>query len=374
MSRIAVNTRFLLAGQLEGYGNFLQEILKKLVSENPQHQFIFFFDRPYDSQFIYGNNVSAVVAGPPARHPLLWNWWFNVRLPLLFRKHKVDLFLSTDGFCSLRSSIPQVLLIHDLAFLHFPEGIKKSHARFYKRNTPRFIRKAAKILTVSSFSQQDIAKQYGLDPGSIGIIPNAARAVFQSIPEEKKQLVREKYSNGRLYFLYTGSIHPRKNLIRLLRAFSQFKKRQRSNIKLIIAGRLAWNYQSFTEALRTYKFREDVVLTGYLPDEDLAELTASAYAMVYVSVWEGFGLPVIEAFQAGVPVITSAGSAMADLANGAALLADPADPAAIAEQMMLVYKDENLRSALIKKGLDIAHQYSWDESARRLSSELENLL
>ncbi|HYC39801.1 MAG TPA: glycosyltransferase family 1 protein [Chitinophagaceae bacterium] len=372
--RIAVNTRFLLSDYLEGYGRFLDETLKRITRDHPEHDFLFIFDRPFDQRFIYGPNVQGIVQGPRARHPLLWKWWYNFAVPGVLKKYRAQIFLSPDGFCSLTTKLPQCLVVHDLAFLHVPDSLPPSQLRYYRRNTPRFLEQARVIVTVSEFSKRDICSQYPVDPGRVFVIPNAARENFGPVTAGVKQEVKEKYTAGHEYFLYTGSIHPRKNLINLLRAFSVFKKMQRSSFRLVLAGRLAWKYESFLEALKSYKYRQDVLLTGYLGENELARLMASAYAVVYPSLFEGFGLPVIEAMRAGVPVITSSGTAMQELANGAALLADPRDPGKIAEQLMRIYKDEDLRSRLIEKGAGVAAQYSWERSAALLWSSLEKTL
>ena len=134
-------------------------------------------------------------------------------------------------------------------------------------------------------------------------------------------------------------------------------------MKLVIAGRAAWMSKSFIESLGSYKYRDDVLLTGYLEENEFIAVMGSAYALVYPSLLEGFGLPVAEAMRSGVPVITSAKSAMEEIASGAALLADPGDPSSIAEQMMLLYKDENLRAKLVERGLEVSGKYDWDRSA-----------
>src|SRR5690606_32023968 len=138
----------------------------------------------------------------------------------------------------------------------------------------------------------------------------------------QKENVKLKFTDGKEFFLYTGAIHPRKNLINLLKGFSVFKKRLQSNFKLVIAGRLAWKYESFLNDIKSYKYRQDIILTGYIPEEDLADLTGSAYAMIYPSLFEGLGVPVLEAMQSGTPVITSEGSAMQEVAGDAAIYAD----------------------------------------------------
>ncbi|HEY6506290.1 MAG TPA: glycosyltransferase family 1 protein [Chitinophagaceae bacterium] len=361
--KIAVNTRFLLNEYLEGYGYFLYETFQRITRAHPEHEFIFIFDRPFDNRFVFAENVTAVLAGPPARHPLLWKLWYDVKIPAVLKKYKADVFVSCDGFCSLTTKIPQCLLVHDLSFLHYPSFIPKTHFLFYKYYTPKFLRKAKNIMTVSDFSKRDILSHYGTETGNISIVPNAARDIFQPVTESEKEAVKNKYSGGREYFVYAGAIHPRKNLVNLLKAFSIFKKKQKSNWKLVLAGRLAWKYKSFVENLKTYKYREDVVLTGYLEEKELAELVASAYALIYPSVWEGFGVPVLEAMKCNVPVITSENSAMQEIAGEAALYINPADHQDIAAKMLLLYKDEGLRSRLIQKGRMKSEEYNWDRSA-----------
>lgn len=369
--QIAVNTRFLLYENQEGYGYFLQEVLSRLVKDHPEHQFIFIFDRPFHEEFVFAPNVTAVVAGPPARHPVLWKWWYDVRVPALLRKYHADVFLSCDGFCSLTTRVPQCLVVHDLAFLHYPTFIKKSHLFFYKRYTPKFLEKASSVATVSQFSKKDIVEKYGVDAARINVVYSAAKELFKPADWQSKQAVRDEFTNGKNYFIYVGSIHPRKNPTALLKAFSIFKKRQKSDWKLVIAGRAAWHSKAFMDSLGTYKYRDDLVVTGYVNETKLERLVSAAYALVYPSFFEGFGVPVLEAMQAGVPAITSAGSAMQEIAGDGALYADPESYQDIAEKMMLIYKDETLRNNLVEKGLATARAYSWDKTATLMWQSIE---
>ena len=361
--RIAVNTRFLLKNNLEGYGYFIQETLKHITINHPEHDFIFIFDRPFDSNFVFGKNVTPVVAGPSARHPVLWKWWYDIKIPRILKRYKADVLVSLDGFCSLTTKIPQCLLIHDLAFLHYPSFNKKSETFFYKNQTPKFLSVAKSIATVSEFSKQDILSNYNLKNKNIRVVYSAGKEIFYPLSDDEKEKTKRQYTDGKEYFIFVGAIHPRKNLINLLKAFSIFKKRQQSNMKLVLTGRLAWKYQSFLESLKSYKYRNDIILTGYLGEDELVKVIGSAYAMVYPSFFEGFGVPVLEAMQCNVPVITSDNSAMKELAGDAALYADPARYEDIAERMMRIYKDENLRNELVKKGQSIIPQYSWDKTA-----------
>lgn len=361
---IAVNTRFLFPDYREGYGNFLYEVFGRITRNNPQHQFLFIYDRPQSGESQWPSNVKHVVTGPPARHPLLWKWWYDYRIPAVLRKHKADIFISPDGFCSLRTSVPQLLVVHDLAFLHYPDDIKKSQLYFYNKYTPRFLKKASGIITVSEFSKKDIISNYQTDPGKIRVIYNGVKEIFHPLTEIEKAETKNKYTTGKEYFFYAGSIHPRKNLVHLLKAYSVFKKRQQSGMKLVLTGRLAWKYESFLKDLQSYKYRDDVIMTGYSTDEELVRLMGSAYALVYPSYWEGFGLPILEAMRSDVPVITSGNSPMQEIAKEAALYFDPQDFSSIAEKMMLIYKDEKLRRELIEKGRRIQAEYDWDKTAR----------
>jgi glycosyltransferase involved in cell wall biosynthesis len=361
--RIAVNTRFLLNDYLEGYGYFLYETFSRITKKQPDHQFIFIFDRPFNKRFVFGKNVIPIVAGPPARHPLLWKYWYDVKVPAVLKKYKADVFVSCDGFCSLTTQVPQCLLIHDLSFLHYQSFIPKAHFLFYKYYTPKFLQKASSIITVSEFSKQDILLQYKRESGKISVVPNAAKDIFHPAADTEKEAVKIRYTDGKEYFVYAGAIHPRKNLTNLLKAFSIFKKKQKSNWKLVLAGRLAWQYKDFVESLKTYKYREDIVLTGYVEEAELVKIIGAAYGLIYPSLWEGFGVPVLEAMCCNIPVITSEKSAMQEIAKDAALYINPDDHTDIAEKMMLLYKDEKLRSQLILKGKIISSHYSWDRSA-----------
>lgn len=364
--RIAVNTRFLLQQQLEGFGYFTREVLSVLTQQHPEHEFHFFFDRPFPEEFLFSGNVKGYVLSPPARHPLLWKYWFDVSVTLRLKQLKADVFLSPDGQCSLTTAVPQCLVVHDLGFLHYPDGYQKSHLAYYKRYTPKFIRKAAALATVSAFSKNDIVRHYKTQPEKIAVVYNGVKEIFAPTDVEEQLAVKERYTGGAEYFLYAGAIQPRKNIVNLLKAFSIFKRRMHSSLKLVLAGRLAWKNEDFLSLLKTYKYKDDVGVTGYLAEGELAQLMAAAYAFVYPSHFEGFGVPVLEAMKCGVPVLTAKASAMEEISEGAALFFDPANVDDIAYQLMFVYKNEGERSALVQKGKQIAAPYTWQRTADRL--------
>jgi glycosyltransferase involved in cell wall biosynthesis len=361
--KIAVNTRLLLRGKLEGIGWYTYQTLIRIVEQHPEHEFIFLFDRPYDPSFIFGSNVTPVVIGPQARHAVLFYLWFDWSVPHILRKYKADVFLSPDGLSSLATKVPTCLVIHDLAFEHYPEHVKLSH-RLYLRNFSRkFARKATRIVTVSEYSKKDIAERYGIDPSRIAVSNNAAHDEYVPLSWEEKEAVRKRYTDGCEYFVFAGALHPRKNILNLLKAFIRFKKRNKTNMKLVIVGRMAWKYEAVEEMKNDMPFKEDVCWLGYMDVKDLAKVMGAAYALVYASLFEGFGIPIIEAFKCNIPAIVSNTSSMPEVAGAAALITDPMDYKDIAEQMSKLYKDESLRYSLIAKAQEQALKYSWDKAA-----------
>lgn len=364
--KIAVNTRLLLKGKLEGIGWFTYQTLKLMVENHPEHEFIFIFDRPYDASFIFGKNVTPVVVGPPARHPVLFYLWLDWSVAFVLRKYKADVFLSPDGFGSLNSKVPTCLVIHDLAFEHYPEHLKTSHSLYFRKFTPRFARKAKRIVTVSEYSKQDIAQRYHIPAEKIAVSNNAAHEEYVPLDWETRENIKQKYTEGCEYFIFAGALHPRKNIVNLLKAFIRFKKRNRSNMKLVIVGRMAWNYKEVVEMKNEMPFKEEVIWLGYLDVRELAQVMGAAYLLVYASLFEGFGIPIIEAYKCGVPAVVSNTSSMPEVAGDAALIADPNDYRDIAEKMTLLYKDETLRSKLVAETQVQAAKYTWEKAAQIL--------
>jgi len=346
--RIAVNTRLLIKDKLEGIGWFSYEVLKRLSVNHPQHEFIFIFDRAYSEEFIFSSNVTPVVIGPPARHVFLYYLWFEFSMPKILKKYKADVFFSLDGYLSLRTNISQVQVIHDLAFLKFPEHIPFLERKYYNRFFPRFAQKATNIITVSEFSKRDIIEQYGIDANKIDVV------------------VRDIYSNGFQYFIYAGSINPRKNIGRLLQAFDLFCESADCNTKLLIVGEKMWSDSNLESIYKSMKNKEKVVFTGRLAQEDLVKVMASALALTYVSLFEGFGIPLIEAMHCGVPVITSNVSSMPEVSGDAALLVDPNSVESIKKAMLQMATDGELRANLINKGNFQSQIFSWDKTAEHI--------
>ena len=355
-----------MAGRLDGIGRFADETLRIITTQYPEHQFLFYFDRKPDTCFLYNSNVKAVVAPPQARHPLLFLAWFEASLPLHFLRTKPDIFLSMDGFLSLTTHVNSVGVIHDLNFEHFPEDIPYLVRKYYKAMFPRFAQKATRIATVSEFSKSDIIEKYNVDASKIDVVCNGASSIFKPLEESVRQQTREKFSMGNEYFFFVGTLHPRKNLVNLFKAFDLFKKSDSKGIKLVLAGARMWWTDEIRLAYEGMEYCEDVIFTGRVSDRDLASLMASALALTYVSYFEGFGIPILEAFQCDTPVITSNITSMPEVAGNAAILIDPFSITSLADAMQKIASDAVFRKNLIIAGSEQRNKFSWEQTAGRL--------
>ncbi|MBR1793229.1 MAG: glycosyltransferase family 4 protein [Bacteroidales bacterium] len=368
--RIAVNTRLLIDGKMDGIGWFTYETISRLVQIHPEHQFYFFFDRKPHPKFVFAKNVYPIKLWPPARHPLLWWIFFEISTRYALRHHKIDLYISTDGFIPLHTKIPTLDVIHDLNFEHSQDNLKHSHQWFYNHFFPRYAHKATRIATVSQFSKQDIHKTYQIPMNKIGVVYNGANAIYQPLPEKEQQQTRNSYADGRKYFIFISTIIKRKNLSGLLKAFDQFKKRDCENTMLLVVGKRQWWYDELESTYKQMSHAMDVKFLGHTAPEQLARLLSASIALVYPSFFEGFGIPIIEAFYAETAVITSNVTSMPEVAGNAAILINPHEPNEIADAMHRIATDQDLRQRLIAQGRQQRELFSWEKSAHRLWSEV----
>ena len=372
--KIAVNTRLLLKGKLEGIGLFTNETLRRITQSHPEHQFYFIFDREYDESFIYSDNITPVVAYPQARHPYLWYLFFEYGIPLKLKTIKPDLFLSTDGWIPTKLDIPVVNVIHDLNFVHHPEFIKPVVRRYYDRFFPKFARKSTRLATVSQFSQQDIIQSYQVPAEQISVVYNGANPAYAPFTEEQQQAIKQQYTDGCDFFLFVGLIHKRKNLANIFRAFDQFKDRSASQMKLVVVGDKKWWAGEIEDTYLGMRYQNDVVMLGRQQIDVLSRLTASATALVYASLFEGFGQPIVDAFNAHTPVITSNITSMPEIAGDAALLVDPYSVEQIADAMFRLHSDKQLRTELINKGINRKNIFTWEHTSDLLWQAIEKAL
>lgn len=361
--RIAVNTRLLLKGKLEGIGWFSYEVLRRIVNDHPEHQFIFIFDRSYAEEFVFASNVTPVVIGPPARHPFLYYIWFEIQIPRVLKKVKADLFFSPDGYLSLQTKIPQLAVIHDLSFVHRPEDLPWMQCRYYNFFFPKFARKAARIATVSNYSKTDIVQTYRIGAEKVDVVYDGCNENFRPFSNEEQKLIRAKYTVGVPYFLFVGALHPRKNVAGLLRAFDDFKSGTGRNEKLLIVGGEMHKTGEIADTWQKMQFKNDVVFTGRVAQEELYGIFGAALALTFVPFFEGFGIPILEAMYAGIPVICSNTTSMPEVGGDAVLYVEPGNVRQIAKAMAKIASDSDLRDELIALGFTQKQNFSWNKTA-----------
>lgn len=374
--KIAVNTRLLLKNRLEGIGWFTFETFSRIVSAHPEHQFIFLFDRPYSEEFIFSENLHPVVVSPQARHPFLFYYWFEHALPKVLKKIKADAFISPDGFVSLTSDVKTLSVVHDINFEHRPQDFPFLVKKYYHYFFPRFVNRADRIATVSDFSKKDLVSTYGASPDKIDVVYNGYNETYGPGCPFEKLVTRKQFARECPYFLYIGSLNPRKNIVNMLKAFDLYKQAEGGNMKLLIVGERMWKNSddAIEKTYRDMAFREDVMFAGRLTVYELKNVLSAAEALLYVSFYEGFGIPLLEAMVSEVPVITSNVTSMPEVVNGAGMLVDPHSPGSISEAMIKIIRDAALRNELIEKGRRRAQEFSWQQTADKLWGSFEKMM
>lgn len=347
---------------MEGFGWYTYETVSRMVKNHPEHQFIFLFDRPFDKKFIFASNVEAHVIGFPARHPFLFYLWFEFAVTKALKKYKADIFLSPDGYLSLKTPVPSIAVMHDLNFEHFPQDLARKNHRYYKKYFPLFAKKASRIVTVSEFSKSDIIKTYHVSPDKIDVGYNGANESLLPLSNEEIVKHRNTLTQGLPYFIFIGALTPRKNLARLFTAFDLYYEKSKNKFPLVVVGEKTFWNQDIKWAFEKMKHSDKVIFTGHLQLKELHLTLGSALALAYVSYFEGFGIPLVEAMRCEVPVITGDKTSLPEVAGDAALFCDPFSIESIAEGLLRLANEDDLRKSLIEKGKIRAKEFSWNHT------------
>ncbi len=363
---IGINARNILGSKMEGFGNYSYELVRRITKNHPEQSFVLFFDRAVDPKFEFTSNVQTVVLFPPTRHPLLWILWFEWLLKRAMKKYRIDLLWSPDGFCSLRSNVPQFATIHDLNFEHYPKDLPWLVSTYFRFFFPKFARKAKRILTVSRFSKADIVEKYGVSNNKISVIYNGISEEYRVQTPDEISETRRQYSNGKPYFIFVGSLHPRKNVQRLVQAFSAFSLTN-SEIDLVIVGNAMWKQEEFHLSTET---KERIHFLGHLSTSELSRVTGAAFALSYVPYFEGFGIPLVEAMRCGVPIISADTSCLPEIAGDAAIYCDPFSVQDITEKLHILSNDSTLHQQLAENALKRSVLFSWDKAAEEVWDEI----
>lgn len=360
---------------MDGIGWFSWETMNRMARRHPEHQFLFFFDRKLNPAFVLPDNATAVVIPPVTRLPFLLTWWHTKAIPAAIRKHRPDIYISPDCFLPDNLAVPSIVVIHDLNFEHFPDFIPASYRSIYHKRVRKSALVATRIATVSEFSRDDIISTYGVKPSRIDVIYSGLNSFFTPLPDHETKQIRQKFNTGDRYFLVTGTVNPRKNAGKVIEAFIRFRQEYPDPFKLVFAGRVKKELAlQLIEPLRNTPYYDDVVFTGRVEDIEMNGLYRGAAALVFVSLYEGFGLPLLEAAIAGIPVITSASSALAEIGGGSSLLADPKNSAEIAGAMLSLIRNPELGRQLVEKSRVLPETYNWDRTADLLWQGIEKAI
>jgi glycosyltransferase involved in cell wall biosynthesis len=348
-----------------GIGTYIRNLLRQLARIDRQTEFVIFC-RPEDRETLasLGENFRPVEETAPN-----YSLVEQVRIPLAVRRERVTLFHAPHYVLPPLVRCRSVVTIHDCIHLMFPQYLPNRLALAYaKMSIALATRRATRVLTVSESSKRDILRFVDMPADRIEVIYNAYDERFAVEPREEDVIrVRERYQLHDEFVFYAGNVKPHKNLERLIVAFDLVRKRGGlDRLKLVLIGDEISRYSALRRAVHQHQLHKYVRFLGYLPEETLAVMYRLAGVFVFPSLYEGFGLPPLEAMASGTPVVTSNVSSLPEVAGDAAMLVDPHDPHAIADGIYRLLTDERLRRDLRTKGLARARQFSWEASVRRV--------
>ncbi len=350
-----------IGSQSTGNETYIKNLILALAEIDRFNEYVLFFTRPEVARQWEGRfpNVRVQLIRPHTPYARI-----PVSFPLAMYRAGVDLIhvqYTAPPFCHK----PIVVTIHDLSFEHFPQFFTPRERFFFRRTIPHTARRAAKVLTVSEYSRRDIINTYRLPPEKVVVTPNGVGPEFKPTRDMGRlQAVRRKYGIERPYLLSVGNLQPRKNLARLIKAYSQLREMVEDfRHQLVIVGKRAWLHRNILHEAHRSRYAEDVVFTGYVPEDDLPALYSGATVFLYPSIFEGFGLPVLEAMACGTPVITSNSSSLPEVVGEAGLMVDPYDEDAWVRTILRVVEDRQLWGELAERSVRRAARFSWRRTA-----------
>ncbi|MHA1568037.1 MAG: glycosyltransferase family 4 protein [Alphaproteobacteria bacterium] len=286
------------------------------------------------------------------------NFWLQWQCPGLLRREGVEVFHGTNFLAPLRSPCPTVLTVHDLSSLLFPR-LHTRRNNLVQRLLPRAVKRARLVIAISENTKRDLIEHLRVPPEKIRLVYNAPAENFgPAVDEAYQQAVIKRLSLPERYFLFVGTLEPRKNVTRLLEAFARYSRLHENGTKLLLVGSEGWGSRDVRKTHRQLGLGERVRFVGYVDHADLPAVYRQAKALVMPSVYEGFGLPIVEAMACGTPVIAAANSALAEVAGDAAVLIDPDDAAGLAESLIALSSDERVRERCVQAGLAQAGRFS----------------
>lgn len=301
--------------------------------------------------------------------------WTQVRLPfdLYLHKPRPDVFFSPTHYAPRFSPVPTIVSVMDLSYIFFPELFNKSDLYQLRNWTAYSVRQASRILTISKYSKNAIIEEYGVSEDRVVVTYPGLKEMIGLTPQiYTMNRLQSHYGIHDRYILFVGTLQPRKNIVRLVEAFSQAVEDEK-DLQLVIVGKKGWMYEEILAAPKKFNVEERVKFLDFVSDEELPSLYQHAECFVLPSLYEGFGLPVLEAMQYGCPVITSKVSSLPEAGGDAALYVDPEDVADIAKKIKRLLSDKALRKEMIEKGKKQVAKFSWEKTARETLAVLQDV-
>jgi glycosyltransferase involved in cell wall biosynthesis len=341
-----------------GIPNYIIHLLGALAEIENCNEYILYTNRPIPFKLDLPDRFRIVTVTFPSPHMQLW---YQIGLPLQMKKDEVQLYHDPVYPLPFYLGIPGVITVHDLSNFTNP-GIHSFRAALSGRLFPLHLRKARQIITDSLYTASELIRLFPWTESKINVVHPGSPDSFRKVTDPSVlSSLRERLKLPSRFFLFLGTLEPRKNLLRLLDAFSVSCTKNPHS--LVIAGGLGWKYDKLLELVSDHPFRERIHLTGFVDEGDLVPLISSAEFLVYPSILEGFGFPVLEAMACGTPVITSNVSSMPEVAGDAAFLIDPLSVDSISNAISLLGGDRELREELTRKGLERAGHFTWRKTA-----------
>ena len=333
-----------LASQLTGVGHYTFELARSLALVAPTDDF-------------------TLISPQDFKRTALNRRWWSVGLPLYLSRSSFDLFHGTNYEIPFWSPRPSVVTIHDLSLFLHPEAHQQRLVRRARWRLPLMAKSAARIITPSNSVKSEICETLKINPDKVAVTPEAPRSTFKRREGAEIVELRKRLGIGEDFILFVGTVEPRKNLHRLVEAFDQLLRTTALSPQLVIAGGEGWLMDDFSSIIRQKKLEDRICLTGYLQDEELGALYSSCKAFVYPSLYEGFGLPPLEAMACGAPVITSRIPSITETVGTAARLVDPRDVNELARAIAEMLSDESVRRHFSEAGAEQVKKFTWEQTA-----------
>jgi len=358
-----------IGSQNGGNQTYYHELVRALAQAPREHHFILYYTKPGALNSL-GEQDSLSLKRLCPSHRLLR---IPLTLPWLAQHDRLDIFHAQYIVPPLLNC-KTVTTIPDIAYEHFPQFFPVQQRAWLRTLVPRSARRADHIITVSEYSKRDIIGTYGIEGHKITVTYEGAGAAFRPIDRQKaKDRLADKYQINDDFILYVGRLQGRKNIGRLVGAYSQIRKSGYRH-KLVLVGKADSLFQPVLSKIRELRLENDILLRGYVPDEDLPCFYSGAEVFAYPSFYEGFGLPVLESMACGTPVVTSQGSSLDEIAGNAALFIDPLDEQSIANALKQLLGDPQLSKRLVQEGLRRSREFSFRNAARQTIDVYERLM